>query len=390
MEFVKEMDCIKQSKENLILKLYEELGHHSAHDFAFEELEDSASLFFDFITNLDIPLENHTFVEELYDVLLLNKCKLPFFIVYFDCWRKIFIDLLMESNPKNDYAIISKIITRINFINHKIIEVKLERNFTIIKEKDEKINKLHNDRIHLIGKMASSMAHEIRNPLTSIAGFLNLIRANILNKADQQLLRYINVIEDEFEAINMHITGFLSFSKDRVSEEKNTEISLSELINVTLFLLIPRLTNENIHFVVREEKNCYINIQKVSIQQVISNIISNAIDALISVNYDRKLEIWFDETEEFIQIMISNNGPQIPVEFRDSLFVPFMTSKETGTGLGLAISREIMDKNNGIIDFESNEHETCFKLSFRKDVVGGSNKLSSPLFGPVNSLERSG
>jgi signal transduction histidine kinase len=371
MELLKEIRFFKQSKESIIMKWYEELCRNSPNDFSFEELKESASLFFEFTTNLDVPLECHTFiVEELYVILLLNRLRTESLIVYFDCWRKIFIDILMEfDDPKGGYAFVSNVITRINFINHKIIEVKLERNYTIIKEKDEKINKLHNDRIHLIGKMASSMAHEIRNPLTSIAGFLKLIRTNILNKADPLLLRYFNVIEDEFEAINMHITGFLSFSKDRVSEEKNTEISLFELINLTLFLLIPRLTNENIHFFVREEKNCVINIQKISIQQVISNIISNAIDALITVSYDRKVEIWFDENEEYIQINISNNGPEIPIGFRDSLFVPFLTNKETGTGLGLAISKEIMEKNNGMIDFESNQHETCFTLSFRKNVV---------------------
>ena len=55
-----------------------------------------------------------------------------------------------------------------------------------------------------------------------------------------------------------------------------------------------------------------------------------------------------------------NNGPEIPKEIRNLLFIPFMTNKENGTGLGLAISREIMTKNNGKIDFESNEKDLTF------------------------------
>ncbi|SEC56269.1 ATP-binding protein [Paenibacillus sp. GP183] len=239
----------------------------------------------------------------------------------------------------------------------------------LMKEQDVIIDKLHEDRLNLIGKMASSMAHEIRNPLTSIAGFLKLIRQNILNRGQAQLLKYIDVIDDEFEAINMQITGFLSFSRNKAFEEKKIDISLTSLINSTLFLLIPRLNSENINFTTNIIENCTIHVQKISIQQVLSNIISNAIDALITINEQRELKILCNEDGEYIYISIINNGPKIPQELRESLFLPFMTNKENGTGLGLAICKEIMEKNNGRIDFYSNDEETCFRLSFNKQLI---------------------
>jgi PAS domain S-box-containing protein len=252
--------------------------------------------------------------------------------------------------------------------NEKVEEFRVLKE-KLMKEQDVIIDKLHEDRLNLIGKMASSMAHEIRNPLTSIAGFLKLIRQNILNRGQTQLLKYIDVIDDEFDAINMQITGFLSFSRNKAFEEKKIDISVTSLINSTLFLLIPRLNSENINFTTYMIENCTINAQKISIQQVLSNIISNAIDALITVNYQRELKILCNEDGEYIYISIINNGPKIPQELRESLFLPFMTNKENGTGLGLAICKEIMEKNNGRIDFYTNDEETCFRLSFSKQLI---------------------
>ncbi|WP_052088331.1 sensor histidine kinase [Paenibacillus wynnii] len=240
---------------------------------------------------------------------------------------------------------------------------KLSQSFERMREN---LDKLHDDRLNLIGKMASSMAHEIRNPLTSIAGFLKLIRHDINSGRQTQLQRYLDVIDDEFKAINMHITGFLSFSRNNAFEEEKVNISVTQLIHSTVYLLNPRLSNENINLLLKGGENFYFFIQKISIQQVLSNIISNAIDALISVKMDRVINIECMEDEECVQIHIKNNGPQIPKEIEDSLFLPFITHKESGTGLGLAICREIMTKNNGKIEFQSNEQETNFILSFNK------------------------
>ncbi|MCL6603205.1 MAG: HAMP domain-containing histidine kinase [Paenibacillus sp.] len=232
----------------------------------------------------------------------------------------------------------------------------------------ENLDKLHDDRLNLIGKMASCMAHEIRNPLTSIAGFLKLIRYDVLNgrQGQTQLERYLDVIDDEFKTINMQITGFLSFSRNNAFEEEKIEISANELIHSTLYLLNPRLSNENINLQFIGGESTYFIIQKISIQQVISNIVSNAIDALISVKTDRMITIECVENEECVCIHIMNNGPEIPEALKNSLFQPFITNKESGTGLGLAICREIMIKNNGKIEFHSNDKETNFMLSFNK------------------------
>lgn len=235
-------------------------------------------------------------------------------------------------------------------------------------KKENDITELHEDRLSLIGKMAASMAHEIRNPLTSIKGFLKLIRANIPSDSNPNIEKYINIIESEFENIHMQITGLLSFSKKQIIEESFSYLSANQLLHSMISLMSPRLINENVELKINEREVFYIYGQKVALQQVISNILNNGIDAL-SMNQDQekimRIDIYSDDEASYIAI--SNNGPEISEEVREVLFRPFTTTKEDGTGLGLAICKQIMIKNNGDITFESNPEETTFRLIFYKE-----------------------
>jgi two-component system, sporulation sensor kinase D len=371
MFYEQELSFLKKRKGIVISNWNNSLNNHypeadSANDII-------ADVFFEFMIDFNVPPDNHPILKLIpiwFDTILFKKRTLSSSIHSLNSWGNVFIKVFLEyDNHTRVLECLEILSIRHGVFMENFFNLFLHNSFMLIKEKDVKINNLHNDRLNLIGKMASSMAHEIRNPLTAIAGFLKLIRQNILNRGQTQLLTYIDVIDDEFDAINMHINGFLSFSRNNAFGEKKLDISVMELINSTFFLLIPRLTNENIHFSIDEGENFIIRAQKVSIQQVLSNIISNAIDALITVKYQRELKIICNEDKESIYISIINNGPQISQEIRDSMFLPFMTNKENGTGLGLAICKEIMEKNNGKIDFNSSDEETKFILSFNKQAV---------------------
>ncbi|WP_162463013.1 sensor histidine kinase [Paenibacillus psychroresistens] len=373
MAFEKELQFLKEQKKTVIARWFSSLNRED--DIYPEQIDITerlrvANLFIDFIADFHIEAETHPFIistrewskknyqqHRSFSSILNVNDKLK------DAFINVFIDY---ENSKDVLKFLEVLFKRQNIFFREYCESHMKISLELLNEKDSKIDKLHNDRLNLIGKMASSMAHEIRNPLTAIAGFLKLIRQDILNRGQTQLQKYIDVIDDEFNSINMHITGFLSFSRNKAFEEKKIEISIMDLFNSTLFLLNPRLTNENIHLTINNIENCKINIQKISIQQVMSNIISNAIDALITVKFDKLIRIVSFQDEEYVYIHITNNGPEIPNEIRNLLFIPFMTNKENGTGLGLAICREIMTKNNGEIEFESNEKETNFILSFKK------------------------
>ncbi|KRE40303.1 sensor histidine kinase [Paenibacillus sp. Soil522] len=370
MVFEKELTSLKLQKDTVISTWFTYLDNYSSNKYIFSELEVHAHNYFDFLIDFNISVESHPVYEaiQMYcEIVFLRKRPLPYMLAIFKCWETAFIHILLKSeNPKEALACMEMILARNGAFEHKFFELYGQNSIMLMNEKDTKIEMLHNDRMNLIGKMASSIAHEIRNPLTAIQGFLKLIRSNLSKGTTDKTEKYMDIIENEFELINMQITGLLSFSKNRITEESYMEVSVLQLIEAIFSLLNPRIMNEDIHLTISCENDFFLKVQKIAIHQVLFNIINNAIDAL-SVKHDEKeIRILCKEDNDNYYIQIINNGPEIQKEIRDTLFLPFITNKEEGTGLGLAICNEIMNKNNGEINFITNSVQTNFILSFKK------------------------
>ncbi|WP_426451900.1 ATP-binding protein [Paenibacillus sp. S-38] len=235
-----------------------------------------------------------------------------------------------------------------------------------LKDKERALTQLHDDRLNLIGKMAASMAHEIRNPLTSIKGFLKLIRESLsVEESSDKTLRYLSVVDNEFENINMQITGFLSFSKKRVIEEPVIRLTARQLLDSVISLLNPRFLSENVNLTVDLEDDAVLYIQKVAVQQVLSNVINNGLDAMEEVKHEKEMHICGYDRPGCYILEIANNGPEVNPRILDELFEPFVTDKEEGTGLGLAVCKTIMQKNGGEIGCVTGPKRTTFLLTFR-------------------------
>ncbi|WP_134703175.1 PAS domain-containing sensor histidine kinase [Ammoniphilus sp. YIM 78166] len=299
-------------------------------------------------------------------------------------WREALLETIWSYH--NDKMISQDEAWRITPIMHKRID-EVQRIISrlywdyaqqVIHQKQKKIEELHNDRLSLLGKMAASMAHEIKNPLFAIEGFLKLIKNDLtcLSCSSHSKMRtYIDVIEREFEGLYGQITSFLSFSKNSGTEEPYIECSMRDLMEQVLRLIQPRAVNENVEVVRINESDSKIIVQKVAIQQVLSNVINNSMDALSTVDHQKKIIVRSWEDLDKFYISVSDNGPGIPEELKESIFEPFVTSKKNGTGLGLAICKQIMEKNIGDLDFTSCNGETVFTLSFVKNCgLSASNK----------------
>jgi signal transduction histidine kinase len=227
----------------------------------------------------------------------------------------------------------------------------------IIKEKEEYIDSHHEDRLSLLGKMSSSFVHEFRNPLTSINGFIQLL------KAENPDLSYLDIISGELEQLNFRISQFLLLSRKSAVNTEKSAFSLNGLIEEALAFLYPRILEVNVSIDKHLDKDVEIKGWKEEFRQVIINIIFNAIDVL-STNY-KTPKIWINtklENDSFI-LSICNNGEKIPDEILTSIFEPFVTSKEDGTGLGLFICKEIVEKHEGQLSCFSNDERTSFNIT---------------------------
>lgn len=229
-----------------------------------------------------------------------------------------------------------------------------------LEEKQKFINETHKERLTILGQMSASFVHEFRNPLTSIMGFVKLL------KSDQPNLPYLDIISHELDQLNFRISQFLLVSKKEIWNEAE-KFWLNDLFHDIIHFLYPSLVNANVSI----EKNLPpipFTGYRGEVRQVFLNILMNSIDALEGREESKRIVIDVSEDEEFIHIFIKNNGPMILAENTETIFEPFVTTKQLGTGIGLFVCKQIVEKHKGSITCKSTEEWTEFHISFEKGI----------------------
>lgn len=226
-----------------------------------------------------------------------------------------------------------------------------------IEEKNYFINQSHKDKLTLLGQMSSSFVHEFRNPLTSVIGFVKLL------KTDYPNLKYIDIIDHELDQLKFRITQFLHTSKNEGAQEQRKEILKTHLLLEEIIqFLYPSIVDIDVDVTSNFKTDAQISANKNEIKQVFLNILMNSIDAVTKKEKPRKITVCsFTEGDEVI-INISNNGPRIPDKTMNIIFEPFYTTKELGTGIGLFVCRKIIEKHSGSISCFSNDKITTFSI----------------------------
>lgn len=227
------------------------------------------------------------------------------------------------------------------------------RNIPDHKETKEML--VHSEKMSIAGQLAAGVAHEIRNPLTSLKGFLQLLQAGV----DQKEV-YYQIMSEEIERIES-ITSELLFISKPLTDQKKIE-SLHSMIKDVIMLLQSQahLKNIKIDWLVSEELYTYCD--RSQIKQVLINIIKNAIEATEEDGMV-KVEVHLDD-EGRLEIDIIDEGPGIPSDIFEKIGEPFFTTKQSGTGLGLMITKQILEKQNGrLFIVKSNENGSIFRIT---------------------------
>jgi signal transduction histidine kinase len=223
-------------------------------------------------------------------------------------------------------------------------------------EKNRHIHSSHEDRLSLLGQMTSSFVHEFRNPLTTVQGFVQLLRA------EYPELPYMDIIAAELDQLKFRITQFLMLSKREVVDQEKVIFSLNDLLEQISAFVYPRLLELNVTLQKEMEQDLYVKGIQEEIRQVIINIIFNAIEVMATKDKEAAIHIKGYRNGDKIVLETSNTGPKIPDNLIKTIFEPFVTTKKTGTGLGLYVSKEIIEKHNGSLFCESNDDWTTFTI----------------------------
>ena len=231
----------------------------------------------------------------------------------------------------------------------KIGNILIFQDLTVIKEMEGQIEK--NKQLAFVGEMAAGLAHEIRNPLASISGPIQMLSKDLkLDETDRRLMQIILRGKDRLEGF---VKDFLLLARPKQSERK--DIDVKAIIDDALKSL--RFSTEwHEHIEVNKnlcnQTNIYGN--KAEIRQVIWNLILNAVQAMPEKGI-LKIETRqvFNNKKKYLEILISDTGCGIEEKNQDKVFEPFYTTKEKGTGLGMAIVNRIVESHMGKVRIKS-------------------------------------
>ncbi|MFH1460755.1 MAG: ATP-binding protein [Candidatus Omnitrophota bacterium] len=217
---------------------------------------------------------------------------------------------------------------------------------------------IQSEKLNLLGQLASSMAHEINNPLAIISGNVQLL---LMDESDESKMKLLTKINDQTERGYKIIHRLLNFSK--LPKEDIKEIDINRLVDETLELINHKIVHGNIELQKDFKATDIIRGNPTQIQEVILNLCVNAIQAMPQGG---KLMINTSRAGDMVQIEVKDTGKGIPPEEVKDIFDPFFTKgKENGTGLGLFVASQIMSLHNGLIKVKSKVGEgTSFVLKF--------------------------
>jgi len=233
-------------------------------------------------------------------------------------------------------------------------EQLIEQNKTLLSEVESKSAELvKSERLATIGTMASRIAHDLKQPLTIMYTYADMLSSEILSKLDskdkEKWLRLQNSIFD----MNRIIEDVLDFA--RTTEIKKTKSSLLSILR----LAINHVKSSYGIEINLPENDVSLRCDSRKIEGVMSNLLNNAVQAL---DEQGEIDVSVSSDSEFVTIHIRDSGPGIPDENLEKIFEPMFTTKKTGTGLGLVICKSIIEQHGGSISVSNKPTTFTIKL----------------------------
>ncbi|MHA7138776.1 ATP-binding protein [Rossellomorea arthrocnemi] len=259
-------------------------------------------------------------VHSLFYITIINNyipiLHLPFYFIYFTVFYFTFVALVF------------------------IIEHLIRTN----KQIEEMV---YLDKLNMVGQMAASIAHEIRNPLATVRGFIQHLSEDT---EDEQFKRYSPLILNELDRTNKIITDYLSVA--RPSEFQLSTLNLERVLQDCVDLLRPFASYSNTSILFHQNGTHYIKGDEHHMKQAIMNVIKNGIE---SIEERGEITIFLkeDSTRDNVVINISDTGKGMTGDELKKIGLPFYTTKTKGTGLGSMVTNKIIREMGGMIEYES-------------------------------------
>ncbi|HDH96985.1 MAG TPA: PAS domain S-box protein, partial [Proteobacteria bacterium] len=257
------------------------------------------------------------------------------------------VEYTAPSGTRRYLAIASQVLTSSD--GHREGRVVSIRDQTEIKRMQQEV--MRTEKLAAIGRLTASIAHEIRNPLTSISGCIELLQQEVANGETSQHL--MNIIAEEIDRLNQLISDILYLAKPPKSIESVFDIS-NMLYDLAYAVSTDPSCRDRIKVETELTSGLYVRGDPSQLRQMFWNIIINSVQAIRGKGRILiRSSILQNDSGRQAKVSIEDTGTGIPPDVIDSIFDPFFTTKEKGTGLGLTIAHKIVESHEGKIRVDS-------------------------------------
>ena len=230
----------------------------------------------------------------------------------------------------------------------------LKQNEILLAEVENKTTELvKSERLATIGTMASRIAHDLKQPLTIMQTYADMLTPEIISKLDYKDKEKWFRIQNSILDMNRIIEDVLDFA--RTTEIKKKKSSFLRILR----LAINHVKSSYGVIINLPENDVSINCDARKIEAVMSNMLNNAVHAL---DGEGEIDVTVSVDSNFVTIQVRDSGPGIPKENLEKIFEPMFTTKKTGTGLGLVICRSIIEQHGGSVSVSNKPTTFTIKL----------------------------
>ncbi len=294
--------------------------------------------------------------HEITDASIINEMKrLEMFFVFPIFKDRMLTGLLTLGKSRRGMRLPTDSLEQLMIIANQISSAMAKAE--LIQEKLQLERKMYeNEKLSSLGRLSTSVAHEVKNPLSSIKAIVQVLKEDFKNETKTQ--KSLSIIVEEIDRLTKVVNQLLVFAKPQ--GDSKTNVKISDLINKVLVVLKheAKMNNIDIHL----DMSNYLPLivaDEGSLTEVFFNIIHNAIQAM-SEGGNLSISITYEQKDNYIRIVFENSGPGISQEDIGKIFEPFYTTKQMGTGLGLAIVKKKLEEVKGLIHVESEDSTTKF------------------------------
>lgn len=212
------------------------------------------------------------------------------------------------------------------------------------------------DRMNMVGSMAATVAHEIRNPMTTVRGYLQVMGRKHEYQKDKEKFK---LMIEEIDRANAIIREYLSLSREKLVILK--QCSLNTIIEALFPLIQADATSSKVSVNLNLTLIPELLLDENELRQLLLNLVRNSIEAMPEGG---NLDIFTFQEDDMVVLSVSDQGSGIPPHILDNLGTPFVTTKDTGTGLGLPICYQIAHRHNATIKIDTSNKGTTFSVYF--------------------------